>query len=82
MEAALDFVGLSDFKPESAHLLFVTYAHRQEKITTDEFCKLILPQDGYAYSKVIERWANEVMAMETIDILQRLIRAQLSLVQA
>jgi len=81
MEAILDFVGVDGFNPESAHLLFMTFA-RKNKISTEEFCKVILPQDGHAYAKVIERWANEVMDMETIGILQRLIRAELSLVQA
>ena len=43
---------------------------------------MILPHNDHAKTRVIERWANEVMSIETCDILKRLIRAQLSLVQA
>ena len=42
MEAALDFVGLEGFKPEAAHLLFLTFASKQ-RVSTEEFCRMVLP---------------------------------------
>ena len=41
IEVTLDFVGLEGFKPESAHLLYLTFA--KTHIGAEEFCKMILP---------------------------------------
>lgn len=79
IEACVDMVGLQGFKPESAHLLFLKYAN--PGISLQEFSKMILPSDGYAYSHVIKRYRCR-LSNETVELLQSLIRAQLSLVQA
>jgi len=47
------FVGINGFNPEAGKYLFLSYANPD--ITMAEFCRMILPHDQDAYSKVIGR---------------------------
>lgn len=79
----MNFVGVnSGFKSEQVSLLFNRHSNLNRFAFTD-FCRLVLPNDISVRERVTQRQQVEIpMMLETVEILKRLLRALLSLVQA
>lgn len=74
------FIGESIiFDRRQASLLFLRYA--TPRISYSEFCKMVTPNDQKQQGKILARVSRE-MSFAAEETLKRVLRAQLSLVQA